>query len=229
RGRVERLEEGATPEGAGNQLVAAVAVEVAGGKRDAAGKPSAIGEEVTKRAGAQRGDRAFVDKEGPNLPRRALARGDGDLGLAVVVEAPGGHETPAGDARVEGDEACEQGRIRDLPVGKELVRPGAVHDLDVRLGPRPGPADVVRNAVAVDVANADANAALEGGVEGEEVGHDFARTLEYLDVGRPLIDADNGQRGRDFAALEGLQGRTKGLPARTRSRTGMAIAQQTFL
>src|SRR5262249_26937088 len=159
---------------------------------DAAGE-ACVGDEVAQRAGRPGGTSAG-DGEHPHVGLGAGRGGDGDLGPAVVVEVPGGHEHPGADGRGEGDEAGPTGGVGGLGVGEDLAGPGAIDDLDVGLGAGPGPADVVQDAVAVDVADADPDAALEGRVEGEEAGHQGG-AVEHLDGGRALVHADDGQGG----------------------------------
>src|SRR5205807_10527362 len=74
----------------------------------------------------------------------------------IALEIRNTDKDPAGGRRIAGEEALKQGEI------------GAAEDLDVRAAARPGAGHDVGEAIAVDVAGADRDAAAEAGIEREE-------------------------------------------------------------
>src|SRR5205085_1518291 len=128
--------------GAGDDVVQAAAVEVAGRHPDAAGEVLAEGEEVVD-------DRAVLAGEDGDVGPAARVRAADDVREAVAVHVAGRDEDAAGEVLAEGEEAADQ-------------LPGlAVVDVDVRPAARPRRGDDVGHAVAVHVADRDADAAGE--------------------------------------------------------------------
>ena len=89
-----------------------------------------------------------------------------DVGAAVAVDVAGGDADAAGEAGGVGEEARRSARCRL----------GAAEDLDMRPAAGAGAGDDVGEAVAVDVAGGDEDAAGERGAVGEEA-REVATTL----------------------------------------------------
>src|SRR5207248_10583474 len=121
--------------------------------------------------------------------RPAAGAGPGDhVGLAVAVHVAGGHVDAGGKARVVGKKTLERGA--GLAADDEDVGPAA----------GPGPADDVRDAVAVGVAGRDADAAGEAHVVGEEVvQHRVVLAAVDGDVGAAAGVRDDNDVGKAVA------------------------------
>src|SRR5262249_17030963 len=126
--------------GADDEVGPAVAVDVPG--RDAAAAGEVGGE------GEQAGDPVAVCSAGDLYVRPAAGRGGGDVvSLAVAVHVAGRHLDAAAEGGVVGVEALENGAVL------------AAERLDVRPAAGAGAGDQVGEAVAVDVADGDEDAA----------------------------------------------------------------------
>src|SRR5262249_13249022 len=176
----------------------AVAVDVPGRDRDAAGVLGVEGQVALQQAAVGAG-------EDLDLAAAALGQADDEVGVAVAVDVPGRDVDAAGVVQRPGRETVEQGQV------------GAAEDLDVGAAAGPGAGDDVGDAVAVDVA--DRHPPLAG--EARVVGGDPPQEHE---VAGPEEADDRAGRGGDHPGADpdlGLEGADVGGPV---PRPGEAAA-----
>src|SRR5262249_54024807 len=128
----------------------AVAVEVAGGDENPARIIRVKGHEAVEDV---RGVKRVEDFD---LRSAGGARARNDVGLSVAVDIARGHANPARESHGISVEAAD--------FGAGL----AAKDAHVRTAGRAGAGDHIREAVAIDVAGGDENAAAEGGIVSHE-------------------------------------------------------------
>src|SRR5262249_25103089 len=132
----------------GDDLGAAVEVEVRRGHADPAGEGRRVGEEAEQLA-------PRLPAEDPDVGAAAGVGADDARLDAVAVDGPGRHVHAAGEAGGEGEEVPERpGQLGPGP---------AVEDADVGAAARSGAGDDVQHAVSVHVAQRHPDAAGEAG------------------------------------------------------------------